>query len=161
MSTHLTGSPQGRSHGPWPSPNPSPGPTVRALRWPPGYTAAAGAFYMFTAGIHAGIVAADAQFYRPMAEQSPWGFVRVGWAEIFMAHPHGWGLFAAALEAFLGVLLLTGGRASRVGWVGIIAFQVALVLFGWGFLLWSVPFGMLLVLGARHDWRSLTRDDKR
>lgn len=51
-----------------------------------------------------------------------------------------------------GVLPLTGGRASRVGWVGSIAVQVALVLFGRGFLLWSVPFGVLLVFAARHDW---------
>lgn len=96
-----------------------------------------------------------------MADQSVWGFVRTGWTEIFMAHPHAWGLFAVALEALLGLLLLAGGRPARVGWMGIIAFQVALVLFGWGFLLWSLPFGVLLILAARHDWPLLTRGEER
>lgn len=126
-------------------------------RRPPGFTTAAGAFYAFTGGIHVGIVAADAELYRHIADQSPWGFVRSGWVDIFMAHPHAWGLFAAGLELLLAVLLLLGGRPAKLGWIGIIAFQLALVLLGWGFLLWSVPFGALLVLGARHDWPRLGR----
>ena len=73
-----------------------------------------------------------------------------------MAHPTVWGLFAAGLEIFLGVLLLTGGRPAQLGWVGIIAFQVALIPFAWQLLFWSIPAAVVLALGARHDWPRLT-----
>lgn len=56
-----------------------------------------------------------------------------------MAHPAFWGLAVAAGELALGILLLLGGRRARIGWVGLILFQGLLVLFGWGFLLWSLP----------------------
>jgi hypothetical protein len=38
----------------------------------------------------------------------------------------------AAGETTLGVLLLTRGRAARLGWVGVIVFHLLLMLFGWG-----------------------------
>jgi len=126
-------------------------------RWPPGFTTAAGAFYACMAGVHLGIVAADPQAYDNMPSQSPWGFVRTAWADIFMANPQFWGLFAAGLELSLGVLLLVGGRASKLGWIGIIAFQVPLILFGWGYLIWSLPAAAVLYLAARHDWPLLER----
>ena len=129
--------------------------TIR--RWPPGFTIAAGAFYTCMAGVHIGIVTADPQDYGNVPSQSPWGFIKTAWADIFMAHPQFWGLFAAGLEVFLGVLLLVGGRASKLGWVGVIAFQFPLILFGWGYLIWSLPAAAVLYLGARHDWPLLER----
>lgn len=128
-------------------------PTPR--RWPPGLTIAVGAFYACMGGVHIGMVAADPQIYAGFADGSPWEWVRVAWADIFMAHPAGWGLFAALLEITLAALLLTGGRASKLGWVGVVAFQFALVLFGWGYLWWSVPAVAALVLSARADWSRL------
>ena len=127
-------------------------PPLAARRRPPGFTVAAGAFYLCMAGVHLGVVAADAQAYAPMADDSPWRFVRDGWSDIFMAEPELWGLFAAALEITLGVLLLIGNHPARVGWVAIIAFQVAVLLFGWTYLVWSVPAVAVLTLAARHDW---------
>lgn len=124
-------------------------------RRPPGFTISAGAFYLCMAGIHVGIVAADAQQYAGFADGSPWAFVRNGWSDVFMADPVFWGLAVAAGELTLGVLLLLGGRTARAGWVGVIVFQGLLVLFGWGFLLWSLPAALVLALGARHDWNRL------
>ncbi len=131
---------------------PSTAPTHRAR---PAATVAAGAFFACMAGVHLGIVKADPTNYAGMADASPWGFVRSGWDDVFMAHPAGWGLAVAAGELVLAVLLLRGGPLARVGWVGVVAFQVLLVLFGWGFLLWSVPATAVLVWGARHDWYRL------
>ena len=121
-------------------------------RWPPGFTIAAGAFYTCMAGVHLGIVAADPQTYASVPAQSPWAFIQTAWADIFMANPRLWGLFAAALEVSLGVLLLVGGRASKLGWVGVIAFQFPLILFGWAYLAWSLPAVAVLYRAARHDW---------
>ena len=114
-----------------------------------------GCFFLWTSGIHVGIVAAGTSFYRDFADAALLGFVRSGWREVFMAAPHAWGLALAGGELLIGLLLLRGGPAARVGWVAAIAFQVLLVLFGWGFLLWSVPALAFLVPAARRDWPRL------
>ncbi len=85
----------------------------------------------------------------------PWAFVRTGWQEVFLAQPVLWGLLVALGELTIAVLLLVGGRPARLGWIAAITFQGLLVLFGWGFLCWSVPFTVMLLLGARHDWPRL------
>ena len=105
----------------------------------PGATTMAGGFFLTMGGIHVGLVAADPETYRHFADSALFGFVRTGWAEVFMAHPALWGLLLAAGELTLGVLLLLGGATARWGWVAIMVFQVLLMLFGWGFWFWSLP----------------------
>ena len=80
-----------------------------------------GGFYLFTAGIHVGIVAADTERYRPFAEGALLGAVRNGWDAVFMAHPRFWGLALAGGELTRGLLLRAGGRWAKVGWSGVIA----------------------------------------
>jgi hypothetical protein len=111
-----------------------------------------GGFFLCTAGVHVGIVMADPHFYASFGDAALVGFVRTGWSDVFMAHPAAWGLAVAAGEATLGALLLVGGRAARVGWVGVLTFTALLMLFGYGFWLWSLP--ALAVLGwlAARDW---------
>ena len=116
-----------------------------------------GGFYLSMGGVHVGIVAADPQLYRHFADSALLGFVRSGWSEVFMAAPAVWGLCLALGETVLGVLLLTGGRPARLGWAGVIAFQVLLMLFGWGVWLWSIPALAVLVPCAVADWPALGR----
>src|SRR6478735_11560607 len=92
-----------------------------------------GGFFLVTGGVHLGIVAADPSFYTHFADRALLPFVSTGWSEVFMAAPAFWGLCLFAGEVALGLLLLSGGPAARVGWVGVIAFQVLLMLFGLGF----------------------------
>jgi hypothetical protein len=115
-----------------------------------------GGFYLTMAGVHLGIVAADPETYRPFADASFLGFVRAGWEHVFMAHPAAWGLALFAGEALLGGFLLAGGRRAKVGWVGVIGFHVALMLFGVGTWLWSVPVLAVVVPLARADWPALS-----
>lgn len=114
---------------------------------------AVGGFYLVTGGVHLGIVAADPEFYRHFADGALFDFVSMGWREVFMAHPAGWGLTVAAGEIGMGVLLLRGGRWARLGWAGVVAFHLALMLFGWGFWLWCVPALAFLTLVAGKDWQ--------
>ena len=107
-------------------------------------------------GIHVGIVAADTETYRRFADGALFGFIRSAWADVFMAHPAVWGLLLAAGEITLGVMLLTGGALARWAWLAVAAFQVLLMLFGWGFWLWSLPALAVVYLGARRDWAALT-----
>jgi hypothetical protein len=127
----------------------------QARRRMPGATVIAGGFYLVMGGIHIGIVAADTATYRHFADGALLGFVRSGWSDLFMAHPATWGLLLAAGEITLGALLLTGGALARWGWTAVAAFQVLLMLFGWGFWLWSVPALAVIYLGARRDWVTL------
>ena len=115
-----------------------------------------GGLYLVTGGVHLGIVAAEPGVYRHFADDALTPFVRERWADVFMAAPTFWGLCLMAGEIGLGILLLLGGRWAKVGWVGVIAFQVLLLLFGSGFLLWSVPMLCLLGVLAVRDWPRLS-----
>jgi len=114
-----------------------------------------GGFYLCMGGVHIGLVSADPEVYRHFADDALVGFVRDGWRDVFMAQPAVFGLLLAAGEIVLGVLLLRGGRAAAGGWVGVVAFHLLLMLFGFGIWVWSVPALALLVHLARRD-NSLT-----
>ena len=45
----------------------------------------------------------------------------------------------------LGIALLAGGRWSLLGYLGVIAFHLAMLLFGWGVWLWAVPVLIVVV----------------
>ncbi|MBG6191591.1 hypothetical protein IWX64_002556 [Arthrobacter sp. CAN_A212] len=113
-----------------------------------------GGFFLFTGGIHLGIVAADPQFYAAFANEAVFPLVTEAWHQVFMAQPAAWGLALAVGEATLGVLLLRGGTAAKVGWLGVITFHLGLMVFGWGFWLWSVPFLAIVLPAALKDLRS-------
>ncbi|VII98552.1 hypothetical protein [Arthrobacter sp. DR-2P] len=113
-----------------------------------------GGFFLFTGGIHMGIVAAGPEFYAPFADGALFTPVREAWGRIFMAAPAPWGLALSAGEAALGVMLLRGGARAKAGWAGVLAFHLALMLFGWGFWAWSIPALAFLVPAALADWRS-------
>src|SRR3954468_16719522 len=108
-----------------------------------------GGFYLSMGGVHLGLVAADTETYRHFADAGLFAFVRDGWQEVFMAHATTFGLLLAAGGAALGVLLLRGGRYATLGWAGVIAFPLLLMLFGFGVWLWCLPALALLVHLAR------------
>ena len=114
---------------------------------------AVGGFFLVMGGVHLGLVASDPAVYRDFADHALLGFVRAGWRDVFMAAPVVWALLLMAGEITLGTLLLVGGRAARVGWIGVILFHVLLMLFGWWAWAWSVPALVVLVLLAAHDFR--------
>ena len=125
---------------------------ARSWTLPPAYV---GWFFLWTSGIHVGIVAADAGLYRHFADGALVPGLATAWSSAFMSHPAVGGLVVAAGEAALALLLLLGStRWRRVGWAGTITFQAALLCFGWGFWLWSVPAIALLVRAAVADGRA-------
>ena len=128
---------------------------ARSAAWARAVRHGVGGFYLVTAGINAGLVVADPSVYHDFADESFLPIVLRLWEDVVMADPTFWFLLLAAGELALGVLLLLGGRAARVGWVGVIGFQLLLMLFGVGFWWWSVPALALLVPAARADWAHL------
>ena len=116
-----------------------------------------GGFFLYTGGIHLGIVAADARIYAPFAQEALFPFIEDIWQIIVMSNPSVWGIVLSLGEASLGVLLLLGGTWAKAGWAGVIAFHLALMLFGWGFWLWSVPVLAFLIPSALAYWRQVDR----
>lgn len=98
-----------------------------------------GGFFLWTGGIHVGLLSADPTVYRHFADQALFDFVSRGWAEVFMAQPRAWAMALAMGETIAGALLLTRGRAVAIGWAATVVFHGLLLLFGLGFWLWAVP----------------------
>jgi hypothetical protein len=111
--------------------------------------------FLGSAGVHFVLVATNPEAYRPFADQAVVSFVQTTWRDVFMADPEAWGLTVALGEVVLAAALLMGGRWRRAGYVGVIAFTLALTLFGWGFWLWSGPALALIVPLALADSRPL------
>jgi hypothetical protein len=128
---------------------------VNALPRPSSWTLSSryvGWFFLWTSGIHVGIVVADPGLYRHFADGALVPGLESAWRSMFMAHAAAGGLVVAAGEALLGLLLLSAHWSRRRwGWAGVIAFHVALMCFGWGFWVWCLPALTLLVHGARED----------
>lgn len=59
-------------------------------------------------------------------------------------------------EATVGVLTLSGGRSTQVGYVGVIGFYLALWLFGWIETVWVVIMLPPMLLLLRAEWRAVT-----
>lgn len=88
--------------------------------------------------------------YSGFADGAPTSFVRDTWESVVVPNH---GAFIGALIAFeaaAGALVLVEGAVRQTVLVLLIGFNLALVSFGWGFLVWSVP--MVLALGLL--WRA-------
>jgi hypothetical protein len=68
-----------------------------------------------------------------------------------MSQPVTFGLLLMAGEMVMGILLLLGGRYASVGWAGVIAFHLLLMLFGFAVWLWCIPALVTLIWLARRD----------
>lgn len=84
--------------------------------------------------------------YAPFADQAISTFVADTWRQLVAPNPVPYLGLLIVFEAVVGIALLMGVRNWEVAAYAAGAFTVALVLFGWGFLYWSVP--MLAVIIA-------------
>jgi hypothetical protein len=109
---------------------------------------------MFTGGaaIHVAIVVTGTENYQHFADTAFLPFVKRGWLSVFMPHAALLGLLLAAFELAVGLLILAGGPETRLGLLAAIAFHLGLMLFGWGFWLWSIPMLAMLVALLRFDF---------
>ena len=106
------------------------------------------------AGVHVLLALTTPHSYDGFADAALFGWVHDGWQNIFMAHPTVWALLLALVELTIAVLLV---KAPLLGYVAVIAFHLALMLFGWGFWLWCVPALALALPAACNTFRT-TRD---
>lgn len=84
--------------------------------------------------------------YSGFADGAAISIVRTMWESIVVPHHTLFIGLLIAFEAVVGAMVLVEGRTRQVALLLLVAFNVALVSFGWGFLIWSTP--MVLALGA-------------
>lgn len=92
--------------------------------------------------------------YTDFANPAHFGWVTDAWRA---AVPPNQGLLIGLLalfEATVGVLILSGGRRTQLGYVGVIAFYLALWLFGWFETIWVVLMLPPMVLLLRAERRA-------
>jgi hypothetical protein len=92
--------------------------------------------------------------YAKFADGAYVRFVRDTWRDVVVPHHHLWIALLIAFELAVGALALLGGRRTQLGYVAAVAFHVALVSFGWGFYLWSVPMVWALSVLLRGELRA-------
>ena len=88
--------------------------------------------------------------YAKFADGSYIPFVRDTWRSLVVPNHYIFISLLVGFEAAVGVLVLSAGKRAQLGLASAIAFHVALLSFGWGFYLWSVPMigALSLLLGA-------------
>ena len=87
------------------------------------------------------------------ADQASTSFVRDTWESLVVPHHAVFIGLLIVFEAGAGAAVLVAGRVRQVALVLLMAFNVALLSFGWGYLMWSVPLVAALELLRRADRR--------
>jgi len=98
--------------------------------------------------------------YAKFADGSYIAFVRDTWRDLVVPHHETWIGLLIVFELAVGVLALWGGRRTQLAYAAAIAFHFALLSFGWGFYLWSIPMVAALATLLRaeqHRQPSTTR----
>jgi hypothetical protein len=128
------------------------------VRWRAGsrWSSSRGGIFLASAMTHATLVMVTPHSYEAFANGSWWPFVRHTWHSVFVPNTTLFITLLIMFEAAVGVLILSR-HYRRTGIAAAVVFTAALILFGWGFCIWSVPvFGLLLWFW--HLENSSTRD---
>jgi hypothetical protein len=94
--------------------------------------------------------------YAEFAHASYFAFVRNTWTSLVVPHHEAWIGLLIAFELAVGILALLGGPRTQLAYTAAIAFHVALLSFGWGIWLWSVPMLVALSTLLRAERRAAT-----
>jgi len=134
-----------------------PGPRSSPSRRLQRFTTCVGGFYLVMGGINIGLSIGRPGVYAAFADAALFDWVRDTWQTVFMAHPAVWAALLGGGEVLVGIALLSGRRWSMAGYLAVILFHLALMLFGWGVWLWAAPVLAVVVPSARAWARSLRR----
>ena len=95
--------------------------------------------------------------YSGFADPAHFRWVTDAWNAVVVPHPAVWITLLILFEATTGVLILAGGRWTRLGYASAIAFHALLWLFGWFetvYCLLMLPALVLLLLAERRAARA-------
>lgn len=128
------------------------GHSVRAMRV--GRWALAVLMIAFGAVVNTAYLMMSPDYYSTFADASPFPFVRDTWESLVIPNQ---GFFIGLLivaEATAGVLLLCGGRWTRIALVALIGFHIGQLAFGGVMWVWAPLMLMTLILLLRAERRA-------
>lgn len=99
-----------------------------------------GVVFLVGSGFHVGLIVTNPGLYAGFADAGIPPFVAPAWQTVVMSNPRVWMGLVAGFELATGILLLRGGRATRIGIIAAAAFHLVLMLFGWWYWVWALPF---------------------
>ena len=97
-----------------------------------------GGVFLLGSLVHVTLVTGFSHSYDSFADSSYWAFIEHAWRSILVPNVYFLIPLLAAFEATVGILILVG-KTRKFGIANAVAFNAALMLFGWGFWVWSVP----------------------
>ena len=94
--------------------------------------------------------------YSGFADPAHFGWVTVDWQLVVVPNPILFIGLLAVFEAVVGVLVISGDRWTQLGYAAVIAFYLALWLFGWIETVWCLVMlpAMVLLLQAEQRTRA-------
>jgi hypothetical protein len=122
----------------------------RSRRWMLLGRAAVGVLFLIGGAILHAINLATGGDYTSFADPAHFAWVTDTWREVVPPNQTLLIGLLAAFEATVGILILSGGRRTQLGYVGVIGFYLALWLFGWFETVWCLLMlpAMVLLLQA-------------
>ena len=108
-------------------------------------------FIVFGALVNAIYLIAQPEYYASFADASPFPFVTDTWNTLVLPYQNFFITLLIIFEATMGVLILSGGRWTQVGLVGLIAFHVGQLAFGGVLWPWAAVMLTALVLLLRAE----------
>lgn len=119
---------------------------VRSQRDPNRWWARAfGAMFMGGGLAHLVLLSLNSAAYDSFADASYWPYITDSWRSVVVPNVYYLVPMLAVFELAVGASILSR-RIRIVGIAGAATFNAALMLFGWGFFIWSVPVLGLLGL---------------
>ena len=126
---------------------------------------AVAALYLGAGALVNGLLLATGEDYHDFADRSYIPFVRDTWRSLVVPNHVFFISLLIAFEVAVGLLTFAGGRRAKLGLVAAIAFHIALLSFGWGFFVWSIPMigalSMLLRAAGRTPTAAVALPDAR
>lgn len=113
------------------------------------------ALYLGAGALVNAVFLATGEDYAEFADSAYIPFVRDTWRDLVVPNHDAFISALIIFELAVGLLALAGGKRAQVGLGAAIAFHVALLSFGWGFYVWSVPMigalSLLFRAERQHD----------
>lgn len=127
---------------------------TRSRRWMYVGRGAVGVLFLIGGALlHAINIATDGD-YANFADPAHFGWVTDAWRALVPPNQDLLIGLLALFEATVGVLILSGGRRTQLGYAGVIAFYVALWMFGWFETVWVILMLPPMVLLLRAERRA-------
>ena len=118
--------------------------------------AAVGVLFVLGGALVNAIYLASGRDYAGFADTAHFAWVTDAWRAVVAPNEVLWISLLVAFEATVGTLILSGGRRTQLGYVGVIGFYLALWLFGGFQLVWVVIMLPPMLLLLRAERRAAT-----